>query len=78
MLNRRIINEWKEITKSLELVVIYGKVFFWTVSVPVEIRIGLFSNRNRKRYSLCRLAWFLLINKLFSARIQETYLLLIR
>jgi hypothetical protein len=78
MSNRRIINEKKEITKALVLVVIYGKVFFWTASVPVEIRFGLLSNRNRKRYSLCRLACVLLINKLFSARIQETYLLLIR
>jgi len=78
MSNRRIISEWKEITKSLELVVIYNNVYFWTVSGPAGIRIGLFSNRNRKRYSLCHLSWFLLINKLFSARIQETYLLLIR
>jgi len=55
MSNRRIINEWKEITKALQLVVIYGKIFFWTVSVPAEIRAGLFSSRNRKRYSLYHL-----------------------
>jgi len=60
MLNRGIISEWKDITKSLELVVIYGKVFFWTISVPAEIRAGLFCNRNRKRYRLCHLAWFFL------------------
>lgn len=70
MLNRGIVSEWKEIKRSLEVVVIYDKVFFWTVSVPAEIKTGFFCNRNRKHYRMCHLVWFFLINKLFSARTQ--------
>jgi hypothetical protein len=75
--NRRIISEWKEITKSWEVVVIYVKHFSEQPMSLLRLELDFFSNRNRKRYSLCHLAWFLFINKLFSARIQGTYLLLI-
>jgi hypothetical protein len=57
--NRKIISEWKGIAKVLEVVMIYGKVFFWTVSL-LRIELDFFSNRNRKLYRLCHLAWFLL------------------